>query len=68
MLKETKFRHVVCFVENCYFNSVKVNVARFHEVNKATWASNNNVNAITHGCDLSAVANAAVHGCGAHAD
>jgi hypothetical protein len=66
VLEESEFCHVVSFVKNSDFNFVEVNVARFHEVDKTTWASNNDVNAIAHCSDLSAVCNAAIDNSCAH--
>jgi hypothetical protein len=43
-------------------------MARFHEVDEAAWASDNDVDAIAHCFDLLRVTNTAVHSGGTHTD
>jgi hypothetical protein len=43
VFEETKFSHVIGFVQHCDFNSIEFNLTRLHQVDETTWAGNNNV-------------------------
>jgi hypothetical protein len=43
VFEETKFSHVIGFVQDGDFNSIEFNLTRLHQVDETTWAGNNNV-------------------------
>jgi hypothetical protein len=68
VLKESELGHVVGFVQDGALHCVEFDLSRLHEVNKASWASDNDVDAIAHCIDLAGVAHAAVHSGGTHTE
>ena len=68
VLKESKFGHVVGFVQDGALNSVEFNLTGLHEVDETTRACNNDVDTIAHCVDLAGVAHAAVHSGGTHTE
>ena len=68
VLKESELGHVIGFVQDGALHCVEFNLSGLHEVNEATWASNNDVDTIAHCVDLAGVAHAAVHSGGTHTE
>jgi hypothetical protein len=66
VFEKTKLSHVIGFVQDSHFNRVEFNLARFHQVDKATGTCNNDVDAVPHCIDLTVIGHAAVHGRSAH--